>query len=112
MKSYLIEQTEKLAFNDKNKEAFKSAILFEHFYRSVDEKIYTSEMHSNTQFCVNRSGVLLPNITHMVSNFSFKMTNETAAMLSYQLVTKDQLTSNTSDVYNLFKTVCERVEEP
>jgi hypothetical protein len=68
-------------------------------------------MHSNTQFCVNRSGVLLPNITHMVSNFSFKMSIETAAILSYQLVTKDQLTSNTTEVYNLLKAVCERVED-
>jgi hypothetical protein len=59
LRDYLIKQTEKLAFNDNNKEAVNHAILFEPFYSTIDEKTYLDQMHSNTQFCVNRSGKLL-----------------------------------------------------
>jgi hypothetical protein len=69
LRKYLVDQNEKLVFNDKNKDALNAATLFEPFYRTLDEKIYLAEMHSNTQFCVNRGGLLIPNIRHMVSHF-------------------------------------------
>lgn len=69
LRKYLVDQNEKLVFNDKNKDALNAATLFEPFYKTIDEKTYLSEMHSNIQFCVNRSGMLIPNIRHMVSHF-------------------------------------------
>lgn len=95
LQSYLLDQNEKMVFNDKNKDAFNAAVLFEPFYKTLStdahEKLYLSEIHSNVQFCVNRSGLLIPNIKHMVLNFGFKLSNQTAAALSYELVTKDQI---------------------
>lgn len=106
LRKYLVEQNEKLVFNDKNKDAVNFATLFEPFYKQIDEKVYLSEMHSNTQFCVNRSGILIPNIRHMVSNFGFKLSTESASVLSYELVTEDQIQNCAQDVQNLFETVC------
>lgn len=112
LKKYLVEQTEKLPFNDKYTDAYNASLLFEPFYASIDEKIYLSEMHSNTQFCVNRGGSLIKNITHMVSKFSFKISTEAAVALTHELIMKSQLTSCTTDVQALFKAVSERVSDP
>lgn len=78
LRKYLIDATESLVFNDKNKEALSIATVFDPFFQQIDEKIYLQEMHSNTQFCVNRSGALLKNIAHMVKMFAFKLSKETA----------------------------------
>ena len=76
LQKYLLEQNEAIVFNDKNKGALNACICFEPFYKALTsehEKFYYQEMHSNVQFCVNRSGLLIPNIKHMVHNFGFKL---------------------------------------
>ena len=102
-----------MVFNDKNKDAFNAVISFEPFYKALSteahEKLYMSTIHSSIQFCVNRSGLLIPNITHMVLNFGFKLSNQTALALTHELVTKDQIQNSENEVLALFKVVCSKV---
>ena len=43
---YLNEHSEKLVFNDKNKDALNAAHYFKSYYNALDEKLYLSEVHS------------------------------------------------------------------
>ena len=43
---FLNEHSEKLVFNDKNKDAMNAANYFKSFYQVLDEKLYLSEVHS------------------------------------------------------------------
>ena len=63
----LNENSEKLVFNDKNKDALNAVNYFKSFYQVLDEKLYLSEVHSQVQFAMNRNHLLLVNVTELAS---------------------------------------------
>ena len=111
LQKYLIEMTEKHVFNDNNKDAHNYAILFEPFYKTIDEKTYMDSMHSNSQFCVNRSSLLLKNIAHLICHFSFEMSLATAEQMTSELVSKDQVFSHPEDVAMIYAACCDKVKD-
>jgi hypothetical protein len=64
---FLNEHSEKLVFNDKNKDALNAVNYFKSFYQVLDEKLYISEVHSQVQFAMNRNYLLLLNVTELAS---------------------------------------------
>lgn len=106
LEQYLVDQTEKHVFNDENKEANNYALLFEPFYQTVSEQCYTEKMHSNTQFCVNRSSRLFNNIEHMISNFRFNLSESTCEMLTTELLSTEQIFKSFSAARAIICAVC------
>jgi hypothetical protein len=89
--SYLVEKCEKIAFNDKNKEAAIHQIYFQPLYRALSEKSLTDGILPIINFSMNRSGLLIPNITYIVANLSFKLSNDVASALTISILTKEYL---------------------
>ena len=61
---------------------------------------------------MNRSAVMIPNISYLVENLTFKLSNEIATALTISILTKDYLVSANADVVVLLKVICKRLASP
>ena len=110
--SYLIDQCEKIAFNDKNKEAFIQQVYFEPFYKALTEQSLKESVLPLVNFVMNRSGLLIPNITYLTKNVSFKLSNELASALTVAILTKDYLITFNNEILELIKEISEKLSTP
>lgn len=61
---------------------------------------------------MNRSGLLIQNITYLISQISFKLSNELASALTISILTKDYLVSFNSEATELIKAISEKLNTP
>lgn len=55
-------------------------------------------LHSAVQFTMNRSGLLIPNITYLVENFSFKISTQVASALTVSILSKEYLVTFNNEI--------------
>lgn len=63
-------------------------------------------------FAMNRSCLLIPNITYLVKNFCFKLSTEIAASLSVSILNKEYLIMANNEVAELLKAICDKLASP
>lgn len=61
---------------------------------------------------MNRSGLLIPNITYLVNKISFKLSNELASTLTIAILTKEYLVSFNNEAEDLIKAITEKLTSP
>ena len=61
---------------------------------------------------MNRSGLLIPNITYLVKCVSFKFSNEIASAITIAILTKDYLVSFNNEAIDLIKALTEKLTTP
>ena len=61
---------------------------------------------------MNRSGLLIPNITYLVNNISFKLSNELASALTIAILTKEYLVSFNNEAEDLIKAITNKLTSP
>ncbi len=61
---------------------------------------------------MNRSGLLIPNITYLVNKISFKLSNELASALTIAILTKEYLVSFNNEAEDLIKAITEKLTSP
>ena len=61
---------------------------------------------------MNRSGLLIPNITYLVNKISFKLSNELASALTIAFLTKEYLVSFTNEAEDLIKAITDKLTSP
>ena len=63
-------------------------------------------------FAMNRSGLLIPNITYLVTKISFKLSNELASALTIAILTKEYLVTFNNEATDLIKVISEKLSTP
>ena len=61
---------------------------------------------------MNRSGLLIPNITYLVNKISFKLSNELASALTIAILTKEYLVSFNNEAEDLIKAITDKLTSP
>ncbi len=61
---------------------------------------------------MNRSGLLIPNITYLVTKISFKLSNELASALTIAILTKEYLVTFNNEATDLIKVISEKLSTP
>lgn len=107
---YLIGKSEDLVFNYKNKAAEKDLHYMLHFYSTLDEQVFASEIVSQCQFRAARGADALPTIQKVVEQISFEMSADTAAALVNDLLTRDWLINNETIVTGYLAAIARKVK--
>jgi hypothetical protein len=61
---------------------------------------------------MNRSGLLIANITYLVTKISFKLSNELASALTIAILTKEYLITFNNEATDLIKVISEKLSTP
>ena len=61
---------------------------------------------------MNRSGLLIPNITYLVNKISFKLSNELASALTIAILSKEYLVSFNNEAEDLIKAITDKLTSP